>query len=766
MKMTGFLALALAMALIAPAFAQFTQFGLPPPPMAAMKNATDGAPMVNLNWPKKMSDPPMSPYINTTYACPKGLKSNNYAVDRIVMSQNDFIPHFGSPFSWDHLVFQTPYKLPPFADKLYSSCEGNPENMLCSDAYIINVQFAMIDLGCPLGPTPMVTYNGSYPGPTFLPPAGRQTVIRVTNKLYVGEIPTIDGTPVFEPLHPCNGDTNTGLPSSFHHHGGSSLAPYDGWADDITCPGQSKDYIFADQDPAFLWYHDHTIAFTTFMVYHGMAGLWIVDDSLTNGGCGYPWGIEGIPTLYFALGDRTFKSDCTNYFNMQDAFILGDVNAVSGIAWPAVEAAAQWTKILLLAATNERVWLVRIVDEFGVDQSSKLCKVIGSDAGLGRMPMNYPPTGVWMSPGERYELMCNFEGMEGQILYVWNEYDHFRMDNQCFFCYTHLIAKLTLTAAAPNPPKFMFDGPRSTLLDRTLPKNVIKAAQQMKMDGECTRVFNFSHDPTTFVWFINGETWDSFRVGAPDVGQNTWELWCLNTEIHIQHPVHLHVVSGYIVSRNNSMKLLEPYEIYMPKDVFVMYPNFETSIVVRFGPNLGEWMFHCHITKHEDEVMMRSMIFGENDASSLAEESAFGSQKALSRVNKDMIAQGLNDPDGKRPKNIADMLPLIDGYYSKIAERPYRIYYPNTMKGDSPKLRTSANPWFFSCDLMGEVMPMSNMNIKQAMMGYMYAATHSTWGTNCLDSEWEDIEPGSSCETPVDLGCPMGWNNDFPCNQD
>jgi hypothetical protein len=150
----------------------------------------------------------MSPYINTTYACPKGDPSNNYVVDKIVMSQNDFIPHYGSPFSWDHLVFQTPYKLPPFAEKLYSSCEGDPEHQLCSDAYHIVVKFAEIDLGCPLGTTPMVTYNGSYPGPTFMPPAGRQTVIRITNKLYVNDIPTVGGVPVFETLHPCNGEAN------------------------------------------------------------------------------------------------------------------------------------------------------------------------------------------------------------------------------------------------------------------------------------------------------------------------------------------------------------------------------------------------------------------------------------------------------------------------------------------------------------------------------------------------------------------------------
>jgi hypothetical protein len=28
---------------------------------------------------------------------------------------------------------------------------------------------------------------------------------------------------------------------------------------------------------------------------------------------------------------------------------------------------------------------------------------------------------------------------------------------------------------------------------------------------------------------VNGETWDSFKIAADDVGQNTWELWELRT---------------------------------------------------------------------------------------------------------------------------------------------------------------------------------------------------------------------------------------------
>jgi hypothetical protein len=153
----------------------------------------------------KMMDPPMSPYINTTYACIEGTKENNYTIDRLVFSQNDFIPHYGGPFSWAHMVFKMPYKLPPFAEKLYTECRGPPDRQVCTDAYHIMVKFAMLDLGCPMGPTAMVTYNGTYPGPTMLPLAGRQSMIRVTNKLYEG---LMTGDPSFAPLHPCNEEHN------------------------------------------------------------------------------------------------------------------------------------------------------------------------------------------------------------------------------------------------------------------------------------------------------------------------------------------------------------------------------------------------------------------------------------------------------------------------------------------------------------------------------------------------------------------------------
>jgi hypothetical protein len=53
-----------------------------------------------------------------------------------------------------------------------------------------------------------------------------------------------------------------GRPFSVHLHGSASLAPYDGWAEDSTCFGESKDYVYPNNRPSTEWYHDHQLDIT------------------------------------------------------------------------------------------------------------------------------------------------------------------------------------------------------------------------------------------------------------------------------------------------------------------------------------------------------------------------------------------------------------------------------------------------------------------------------------------------------------------------
>lgn len=83
-------------------------------------------------------------------------------------------------------------------------------------------------------PAALVGYDGISPGPTFIVPKDTETIIRFIN--------------------------NAQLANSVHLHGSYSRAPFDGWAEDVTEPGQYKDYHYPNQQNArTLWYHDHAV---------------------------------------------------------------------------------------------------------------------------------------------------------------------------------------------------------------------------------------------------------------------------------------------------------------------------------------------------------------------------------------------------------------------------------------------------------------------------------------------------------------------------
>lgn len=85
-----------------------------------------------------------------------------------------------------------------------------------------------------LKPARLVGYDGKSPGPTIIVPRGTEAVARFVN--------------------------HADRENSVHLHGSPSRAPFDGWAEDITNPGEYKDYYYPNgQSARMLWYHDHAV---------------------------------------------------------------------------------------------------------------------------------------------------------------------------------------------------------------------------------------------------------------------------------------------------------------------------------------------------------------------------------------------------------------------------------------------------------------------------------------------------------------------------
>lgn len=161
----------------------------------------------------------------------------------------------------------------------------------------------------------LVGYDGMSPGPTFIIPRGTESIVRFIN--------------------------NAEMENSVHLHGSYSRAPFDGWAEDVTYPGEYKDYYYPNQQSArMLWYHDHAMGIVSFPIsiefhvanplktaenaYMGQAGGYIVTDSAEdalNLPSGY--GVYDIPLI---LSSKQYNSDGTLFSTEgEEDSLWGDV---------------------------------------------------------------------------------------------------------------------------------------------------------------------------------------------------------------------------------------------------------------------------------------------------------------------------------------------------------------------------------------------------------------------------------------------------------
>jgi spore coat protein A, manganese oxidase len=124
--------------------------------------------------------------------------------------------------------FTVPFAVPPVATPVRQTAD--------TDVYSLTQQQGLAEI-IPGLQTEIFGYDGITPGPTIVVQRGRKTIVRQANRL-PDRHPTLGYVPW----------------TSTHLHGSPSLPQYDGYASDITNPGQFKDYHYPDDEPArTLW---------------------------------------------------------------------------------------------------------------------------------------------------------------------------------------------------------------------------------------------------------------------------------------------------------------------------------------------------------------------------------------------------------------------------------------------------------------------------------------------------------------------------------
>jgi spore coat protein A len=198
------------------------------------------------------------------------------------------------------------------------------------------------------------------------------------------------------------------------------------------------------QEPAPIWFHDHTLGATRLNVYAGLAGAYFIQDPswLPPGGSGtsaggtcttncLPANLQPLSDVIpLVLQDRMFDTNGQLFFSAASAGgilwalnpehpywnpeFVGDTIVINGKAWPFTNVQRKRYRFLFLNGSNARTYEMFLTDPVTKVAGPPMW-VIGTDGGYLDTPVKIDPNGakgtqvkLVIQPGERYEVIIDF----------------------------------------------------------------------------------------------------------------------------------------------------------------------------------------------------------------------------------------------------------------------------------------------------------------------------------------------------------------------
>ncbi len=392
-------------------------------------------------------------------------------------------------------------------------------------------------------------YNGDYLGPVIRVSKGEDVSIMVENEL--DEATTV------------------------HWHGLEVDGEQDGGPHSGIQPGSTWNPQFKiDQPAATLWYHPHLLHKTGEHVYKGLAGLFYIDDEVSDSlNIPKDYGINDIPLI---IQDRDLSADGKAKYDldMHDIMmgIMGNTILVNGAINPYLEVPKGKVRLRLLNGSNARIY------EFKMSNDQKFHQ-IGSDGGLLEKPVEM--TKLVLSSAERAEIIVDFTDFKsGDTVQLFDQETSFMK-----FVVTDKETKEfpTLDSLAEiqkiDPEKAVRT--REFVMQGT-GRNVNINGKQMDMDriDEELKLYD------TEIWEISNESSGMMGNGA------------------MAHPFHAHGIQFQVLDRDGNPP---PANETGWKDTILVYPGEKVRVIATFTKP-GVFMYHCHILEHEDSGMMGQFI--------------------------------------------------------------------------------------------------------------------------------------------------------------
>ncbi len=433
--------------------------------------------------------------------------------------------------------FVRPLQLPPVLTPV--STRGGV------DVYSVTMRRAVTEI-LPGLPAEVMTYNGSFPGPTIRARSGRPVVIRQRNLL--------------------------DMPTSVHLHGASVPHRSDGDPMDTIAPGTSRTYTYPNrQSHASLWYHDHAHHMESEHVYRGLSGFYLLTDR-TEQRLPLPSGRYDIP---IAIRDANLDEAG------RLAYTMGDRNRTTllanGVPYPYVKVAARRYRFRLLNAANVRSVKLRLADGGEITQ-------IGSDGGL--LPRPHTTDSVYLSAGERADIVIDFSRYPvGTQLVLQNTTGSGPADR------IGQVLRFDVTRSAHDRshiPSVLRSLPR-------LPRSTAERSVELRMDEGGVV------PPQAY---IDGKVYDPARVDA-HIRHGASEIWTVtNSNKVVPHNFHMHLVQFRVLERNGTDPLAPESGL---KDTVMLLPGETVKLQATFDTYRGPYVYHCHMLDHSAMGMMATM---------------------------------------------------------------------------------------------------------------------------------------------------------------
>jgi FtsP/CotA-like multicopper oxidase with cupredoxin domain len=384
--------------------------------------------------------------------------------------------------------------------------------------------------------------NGSYLGPTLRMRRGDKVAMAVRNQLPEA--------------------------TTLHWHGMRLPAAMDGGPHQMIAPGDTwRPYWTVDQPAATSWYHPHPHGNTALHVYRGLAGMIQVDDGAT----GLPgrYGVDDIPII---LQDKRIEGDGQLSEHFPGVFgLLGDQILVNGTYDPFLEVTTDKVRLRILNASNARKYNVGFGDR-------RQFTVVATDGGL--LPRPVRTDEVWLTPGERVELVADFRPGESVLLRSFEGSDDID-DGE--FDLLKIVASQRLEQLPGIPGRLPARPPIETVA------------------GAQVREFTLSGTAK-----INGREMDLTRIDEV-IPAGTREIWEVKNVV-FAHNLHIHDAAFRVLDVDGDQP---PEWMRGPKDTVFVPGDTTVRLAVEFGTHTDPktpYMFHCHILRHEDQGMMGQFV--------------------------------------------------------------------------------------------------------------------------------------------------------------